>query len=139
MPEPEVFGLDRPAVLYKLVGYDAAGDMVWENPIQIEIRFISDQADEIAGREGPADITAVVDREVPVDSKIWMGDIEDLPSTKAQLESVTNPLMRVVTYSETPDAKDRVAFRTIGLKRYREIIPNVRSAGGEGGWARRER
>lgn len=112
MPPIETALRYQKAVLWELVGYDGYGDPVFGDPTELDVRWEDDRK-EIVGPNGrviAVDATVVVDREIALDSRMWKGNLLDVPSP------ITDPML-VVANHVTPDIKNRNTRRTVMLSR----------------------
>jgi hypothetical protein len=121
MPALEVADRYQKAVLMPATGgYDAYGQPVVGEAIEVTVRWVWEKQ-EVTDPQGNTitiDATAVVDREIPVHSRMWLGEIADWIGTGSG--AVDNDLCEVRTASRTSDIKNRFVRRTVGLMRFRD-------------------
>lgn len=120
MPQETDF-LDQKAVLWLKSTYDAAGEQVVSEPIEISVRWEADRREILGPNETPIASTAVVmvDRNIPEGSIMWQGELTSLP------DELTEGIHEVVAYSEVPDLKGRNFQRTVILAKYKGELPTV--------------
>lgn len=123
MPPLEVDDLCQDATLWERTGYDDYGHPLLAAPVDIRVRWEYKRTETVSRTGSPVAIEAVVvvNRDVPVDSVMWLG-------THAQWLGVgsagsDSELMMVESYEEIPDEKARVIRRTLGLIRYKDELP----------------
>ena len=118
MPPPELTGRLQKAVLWPALGVDAYGQARIGSPVELVVRW-NDTRSEILSPQGTnvsLDGTAIVDRDIAIESRMWLGALADLPGTTQVPEA---DWMVVKSFSKTLDIKARVAFRQVGLMRLR--------------------
>lgn len=124
MPPPERATRRQKATLWRARGTNDYGLAILDpNPEEVTLRWVQ-QVGEVPIGQGDTvglDAAAVVDTKIPVNSAIWLGALADWYGTGSGQDDTE--LMQVNSYSETPDAKGRVAYREIGMKRYRGNKP----------------
>lgn len=113
MPAPEVSDLWQTAVLWPAIGYDSYGVVTVDDPVEIACRWITGQQVE----DGP-DALAVVDQAIAVGGRMWLGALADWYGTGSAGDETE--VMEVASYKETPDIKDRVSRREVGLRYYKD-------------------
>ena len=129
MPPPlEVCDLEGTAVLWPFLGYAANGELVVEEPVQLDVRWTWVRS-SVVNSEGvrvAVDAKVVVDREVSEDSLLWEGELADLTGTGSTQPS-PGDIMRVATVSEGRDFKydPRNVRRELGLVFYKGRLPTV--------------
>ena len=121
MPSMEVSDLHQYAVLW--ADSDTFGNFGRRElsaGVEIKIRWQQKQGEvfDSKGNIVAYDSLAVVDRNIPVGSILWLGKLADIPNP------VTN-LRKVIAYSETPDVKNRIARRTIKMSRSSDELPDL--------------
>ena len=120
MPSIESGNRLQKALLWNLIGYDPQGEnVVADDPIEILVR-----ADIGKGSGGGAAIrsTMMVDRSIEIGSIMKLGSLEDWLGT-GSVESEGNYL-KVASYHETRDIKNRGVTRQIMLELYRGTPPS---------------
>lgn len=121
MPQPERSYRRQDAVLWEASGnVDSYGVPLLEAPVDIKVRWnkVRAQARDQAGNPTNIDATVVVDRVVPVGSRMWLGTHEDFLGTGSS--GGTTEVMEVVRYEETPDVKARASRKMVYLARYKD-------------------
>lgn len=115
--------LNQKAVVWDHTGYDSAGDTIVSHPRQIQARweFRRQQLIDENGAPIAVDATVFVDQEIAVDSIIWKGAIEKVPDP-------IKKLYIVVFYEETPDINCDEFERILGIKKFRDKLPEIESA-----------
>lgn len=121
MPPPEEAYLLQKAVLWKAIGTDDYGQVLVDDPVEIDVRWITNRREAIdpKGNTVVLDATAVVNCVIPVGSQMALGRISRWPGTDRNVDD--NELMQVMTYREVPDLKNRTFRRTVGLMRFRNL------------------
>jgi hypothetical protein len=117
------------AVLWAFAGYDASGEVVVDDPVEVRVRWEEQSTDprrgQILGPDGNLVTllsTVVVDRRIEVGSLMWKGRLRDYNA------NVETQVREVVLYSEIPDLKNRNTRREVGLGFYKGTVPD---GGGE--------
>lgn len=126
MPAPETAYLTQAAVLWPIEGYDAYGKpKVSDEAVELEVRWETrrTQARDALGNPIMLDAMAIVDRVIAVGSIMALGELEDWGLVGTGNASETGELMEVVNYMEVPDIKGRFSYREVGLKRWRDTLP----------------
>lgn len=70
-----------------------------------------------------ADATVIVNRDVPVDSLIWLGHIDDLAGTAGPQDETLNGLYQVKSIMHGGDLKNRTSRRKLSVVRFRGNLP----------------
>ena len=134
MPPPEISGLHQKAMLWAVTGVDAYGQPTHETtPEEISVRWNIRRNHESTAFGGSIklDATVYVDREIAVDSLMWLGDQEEWEDNYYGTGSGSaadddfksdNRLHVVKTYKETLDVKGIEARRECGLVRFRHDV-----------------
>ncbi len=120
MPKLEISSLNQKAVLYTLSRYDADGDVVLSNPVELSVRkeLGSPLAINPIGATIEFDVALWVDQEITLGSVVWLGALADLPGVPTNLKEV-------VDYREMPDIKGRNFERIILLNAWNNTLPTV--------------
>lgn len=121
MPHQELAYRKQKAVLWPLEGTDGYGQpVVSDAAVELDVRWVAKRSEVLdpQGRTIAVDATAVVDREIAVGSSMWLGELAAFDP-----DDEDNDVMEVKAYNETPDIKNRVARRTVGLLRRGESLP----------------
>lgn len=126
MPAPELWGRFQKAVLWVRMGYDRNGQpVVSAHPIEINVRW-DDTYRQVASPKGTPTVieaVAVVDRDIPIGSLMWLGTLASLPGTGS---SPTQDVMEVHSFNGIPDLKNRVEYREVNLKRFKNVLGTTR-------------
>lgn len=122
MPAPEYRHRYQPAVLWPTVGYDAYGQPALGSPVEIRTQGGSDQMRVLdpLGNTVTLDATLIVDRDIAIGSRIWMGELADWYGTGSGM--IDQEVMEVKTFNSTPDIRNRATFREIGLMRLHRTV-----------------
>lgn len=121
MPHLTKKPLRQKAVYWERVGYDENGDpIVTDDPLEIKVRWEEGLLAGINEFGEPIAVTAVVDvdREIPVKSILWLGSIDDIPTT-----GPTEGLVIVVGHVDIPNIKARQHQRSVTVQRWRDRLP----------------
>lgn len=120
MPAFETSGRLQTAVLWRVTGVvDAYGENAVGEPEEIRVRWQRKRLDTLDafGNQVTLDGLAVVNEEVAVGSRMFLGTLSDWTGTGSG--DPDDEVMEVVKVSYTPDLKARNVRRTLGLKRYK--------------------
>lgn len=123
MPPPlEVCDLEGTAVLWPFLGYSANGEVVVEEPVEVEVRWQWKRS-AMVNSEGvtvAVDAKVVVDRDVDENSLMWEGELADLSGT-GSTQPTPGEIMRVAVTLEGRDFKydPRNTRRELGLVFYK--------------------
>lgn len=126
MPALEVMDLKDWAVLWAKAGKDNYGDQTLESPVNIRCRWEEtdhEAANPFAKTQG-YDAVVVVDREIEIDSILWLGRIDCLPGTA---ETPEDNIFTVKKKSTIRDLKGRHARRVVYLMRHGDTLPALDS------------
>lgn len=127
MPPIEIDGLYHKAVLWVKAGEDADNEPVFDSAVEIDCRWNNTQK-EMTAADGTTiliDALVVVDRDIPVGSLLWEGELEDWLGTGSD-DNATSTLMEVRTYAKrTKDIRSRYIRRTVGVSKYKDVIPEL--------------
>lgn len=122
MPRPERAYRKQHAVLWEATGNasDDGGALVSDEPEEIRVRWEDELRETLdpEGRKIVTQATVLVGRDIPIASILWLGRLADYEE-----DAEDNMLMEVVTKSNTPDIRNRVATRELGLLRFRGTLP----------------
>ena len=112
MPPLETMGRTRDAVLWPFKEPDTFGEPRVEKAVPIRVRFERGLHEGMDKDGHPITLACelVVDREIQVDSLMFLDKLEHYASGKE--------LFLVKSYDEVPDIKGRNVRRTIGLMRF---------------------
>lgn len=123
MPPLQICALHQRCILWEKTGRNSRGEViVTDLPLEIDCRWEWGQSEMIdpAGTTVAVDAMVVVDRRIEIGSQMWLGLMKDLPPGTSFVDQ-PNELMWVAVYYEIPDDKGREFFRTVGLRRLRDI------------------
>lgn len=120
MPQLEVTGLVHKAVLWEKAATDKFGADTVYLPVEIDCRWNEDERDIQDRLKNTVRISgdAMVAREIPVGSIMWLGELADLPTP------LTN-LRRVYSYDVTLNIKNRISQRNVLLQRHANELPTL--------------
>lgn len=132
MPSFVVHHLHQTAVLWEFTGsYDdqgmqevaAAAELAPSSGNGVRWKYVR-QGDRDAVMNGIAiDAIVVVAQTVPTHSVLWLGTLASWLSTGSDNSDLE--LMEVVTQNVTTTINNRNTRRTLGLRRFRETLPNL--------------
>lgn len=127
MPQMEVAYLTQDALLWPATGTDDDGNVTIDSATgtPVRVRWVAKRM-EALDRKGSTialDALAVVDRDVPDGSILWLGTQAEWAALSPAGES--NRLHQAVTIGDVPDLKGRNHRRTLGLMRYGNRLPEV--------------
>lgn len=111
------------AVLWPATGQnDELGNPIVGDPIQIKVRWEWYRRDSLGRQTNPTSVDAmvVVDRDIPIGSRMWLGSLLDLPGTSFTPESY-QCIVKMRGYIK--DIKGRAVRRTVGLMRLHDEVP----------------
>ena len=125
MPAPELSYLLQTAVLWSAAGIGDYGQPTISNPTEIRVRWndVQSEALDPQGNTITVDASAIVNRDVSIGSILWLGTLTNWVGTGSNDQN--GKLMQVKTFNSTPDLKNRVARREVGLIRLRDTLPSV--------------
>lgn len=140
MPSMETAYRRQKALLYPVVGIDDFGTPTRSRSgvVELDVRWVDRRSDTVdaEGNTIALDATVVVDREIDIHSVMWKGSLEDawelVPGTGTGTGTGVVPTeghyFEVLTYNEAPDLKARAVRRTVGLRRYKAVPPDLAEA-----------
>lgn len=125
MPPLEEVDCWDTAVLWPATGgYDAQGQPILGPPQELaypngvrwlnKFAYVKDPHGNLIG----VDATAVVLMDIPVHSRMWLGQLADWYGT-GSADTLDTNLMTVAAFNATPDTQRRFFRRTVGLMRLR--------------------
>ena len=126
MPHMELSYRRQKAVLWEATGVDDYNEPIVSAPEELDCRWVNKRR-EMVGNDGTpiaVDATVVVDREIPINSLMWEGSLDDLPAGTS-FTVADGQIMKVLLCNRTPDIKARVNRYTAGLMRFRDVLPEV--------------
>lgn len=132
MPDPTLSNLYQRAVLWTAqlnsVGggkVDKFGGVVVDDAIEISVRWEWKRTNMLNQKRETitVDATIRVAQEVPVDSLIWLGSLNDLAGTGGPELQSPEGVCQVKAYNYVPDVRNRFVSRVIGVVRYKGPLP----------------
>jgi len=124
MPAQEIAFRRQKACVWEITGYDRNGQPVFQtSPTELDVRW-NDTRSEVIDRQGNTvaiDATAILDRELKVDSLMVPLALADLPGDGDYGLLADGPLHIVVKFDSTPDIKNRARHNQASLKRYKDV------------------
>ena len=124
MPAVEQQGLTELAVLWEYAGRDRYDQERVSAPCQIRLKWtkVKRNVRQPDGTSLGVDAEAVVDREIPDRSILWLGKLRDY---SAEAVTAANPLMLVVVYKGSKDIRGRDTHHAVSLQKYHGTLPTV--------------
>lgn len=121
MPAVEGEGRYHKTVLWVKTGDGPTGEPVVADPIQIMARWEQGRRYGVdpLGRVIMADHVVTVDREIPVGSLLWKGELTNVTGTAV----LTPPIFQVQRTDIVPDVDCRAVEHTVGVTRFRNTVP----------------
>ena len=124
---PALEGGDRTqkAVYWESDGNNQFGQPMVKASVGIMVRWEQVNKESLDDSNNTIAINAevVVDREMPVGSILWKGDIDTLPDPITD-DDVDN-LFKINGYNETPDLKGREFQREVELTKHSDKLPDT--------------
>lgn len=119
MPHQETSHRFQTAVLWAVDGVDAYGQSSVAEPIEITVRWETGKLEvyDAFGNVSTFDAVAHVDRDIEVNSRMWLGSLVNWVGTGSNDSSTE--VMRVSKFYKIPDIKNRAIRRTVGLLKYK--------------------
>lgn len=120
MPSIETSNLEDYAVLWTAAALDNYGRPSVYSPIEIQVRW----EDLTTLSSSPQDTIQTlnaeifVDCDIPIESILWHGRLEDLPSSPTGL-------VKVIETDSIPDIKGRVSQKSVRAIRHKDVLPTV--------------
>lgn len=124
MPAHERRDRYQTAVLWEATGaFDDFAVPVVSAPVEVQVRWKDGQSEALSpdGQTITLDGTAVVDRFIPIGSRMWLGTLNDWyynPGSGGDDDQVRT----VKTSSGVPDIKNRNVAYKVGLMRWRSRV-----------------
>lgn len=133
MPDIEGQAREQDAVLWPFRAFDSQGGILLDDMVELNaadgngVRWKWTRTEMMDPQRATvtvdATVVVAVDRDVPVDSLIWLGSAADLSGTAGSFDEAPSGLCQVKAQRWTPDIKGRVTRRTLGVVRYRGRFP----------------
>lgn len=122
MPDVETTDRNQDAVYWAKSSDDLYSTPKVSAGIAVRVRWEEKRAEmlDAQGETVAVDAQVVVDREIVVGSIFWLGKLSALSGTPP---TPTSNIFQVVTYDRVPDIDDIYVRRTVGLKRYTDVMP----------------
>jgi hypothetical protein len=125
MPPLETFDLRDDAVLWPVEGADSRGRLTRGEPVEVKVRWrpTTEDVQDANGQVVSITARAGMDREVPVDSWMWLGTLDDWYGEG----SAGRPagLLQVVRVDWAKDDKGRRVRYNVALKRSKDRLPDL--------------
>ena len=120
MPSIATMERNEYAVYWETIGLNKFGKPTISPPIEIRVRWENSKSTMIGKDRQPLaiDATVVVDRELVDDSILWLGKLEDLPTTPSNL-------MQIKTLTSVTDIKGKHTRRVAYASEYGNTLPVV--------------
>lgn len=120
MPAIETSDCHQKAVLWAATGVDGYGNPIVSAAVEIDVRWEEERRESIDAFGNPIalDASVVVDREIAIDSILWLGELIDLPDPPTDLK-------KVVSRSAVPDVKGRSFRRKVSLVNFSDELPTI--------------
>lgn len=130
MPPMETAYRRQTAVLWEWLREDAYNEPVLDEPVEIAVRWKWGRREALSPQGTPiaVDATVVVAQDIAVGSLLYEGTLNEWyghSGTGSGSAGQDTALMQVVTFSSTPDLKNRNRRRTAGLVYFRDEMPEV--------------
>jgi len=123
MPPLEL--MDRPTeiIAWEYQGRDSYGEIkVSDDPLSLKVRWIPKRRELRDANDNIVviDVSVIADRELPIGTIIWRGDLDDLPGTQEFPE--TN-VYQIVVVNTANDIKGRNTRYELMASRYKNQFP----------------
>ena len=121
MPPIETSSRLQKAVLWEASGTDDYAGKV-NAAVELDVRweYTEREVTDAQGNQVAITATVIVDRDVAVGSIMWLGTLAAVPTPKVDLHCV-------VSFTKTPDIKNREYRRELSLARYNDTLPSINS------------
>lgn len=107
--------MNQDAVYWEILGYNPAGEPVFDDPIEIKCWWqdIHEVFIDAKGNDVVSNSMVIVDRDLIEESFLWLGTIENLDS---QVDpSANKKAYSIRKFGKTPDRKARKFLRQVWL------------------------
>jgi hypothetical protein len=134
MPAPEYSHRLQTALLFAQTNrFNAYGEPLVDDPVEIQVRWdwVYNETLDPKTNNISLDAKVVVGQYVPLGSLMWLGTLSEwyggsgTGSGSASTQEQGNQLMEVKTVTVDPDLKARNVYTTVGLMRYRNVLPTA--------------
>lgn len=107
------------------VKVDDYGETKVDDPVEIKVQWVTNrrQIEAVFSKTVGIDAMAVVDRDIPIDSKMWLGELADWTGTGSGGQD--DEVMYVKAFSSQKDIKGRVTRRTVALSKSKDALPEA--------------
>lgn len=125
MPAIEEMFLEQTAVLWEAAGTDIYGrEVVSSDPYEVSVVWTwgRSQSRDAKGNVIAIDATVLIFQEVPVDSVMWLGTLDDLPGTALVPEE---DVMVVASCNASPNMKNTETAYDLKLARRGASLPTT--------------
>lgn len=126
MPSIETEDLWQTALLWESIDVNDDGEpIVNGTPIEIPVRWLHrrTKGTDPDGNLVALDAVAIVDRDIPIYSIMWLGAYSEFVGTGSGSAGMFTELMQVRTFDDAPDLKNRFIRRSVGLIRFKDQLP----------------
>lgn len=112
------------ATLWERANYDDQGQPLVKNPVEIDCRWRPTNRSAAGPNNSTIaiEVSVVVDREIPVDSILWLGTLDCLPGTMPEPRS---DLFQVKTTHKTDNVSGTESRLRVGLVRFGNTLPQL--------------
>lgn len=131
MPDQTICDLFQRAVLWPALGTDKYGGVTVDIAEEVDVRWKWGFTNMTDPKRGTitVDATIRVDRDVAIDSLIWLGSLDDLSGAAGPMLQTPSGLCQVKAIKVCPDIDNRSVGRTLGVIRYKGPLPSVPGVG----------
>ena len=126
MPPPEESYCWQCAVLWRASGnYDRYGQAKLEAPVEIDVRWLTRRtvSQDAQGNTIVLDATAVVLEDIPPESEMWLGRLEDFLGTGSGGPDTEIHVVR--TFRGVPDLRGQIYRRSLGLSKKSDALGEI--------------
>lgn len=133
MPEPELNDRYQRALIWNKTGEDRYGETLRDDPVEHMVRWEQKRV-EMKDEDGNPlvlDGFLHVVTDIPVGSTVWVAPdstysaLDQWYGTGSSTADDEKEIMLVETKNYTPDLRNRVVRRTLGMRRYKATLPDA--------------